>query len=46
MYLGRYASKVLEVYKVNEELNKQLKDVSLYTAQFGKEAGMVLGILL
>ena len=41
LYVCRYASKVLEVYKVNEELNKQLKDVSLYTAQFGKEAGCI-----
>jgi len=40
----KYASKVLEVYKVNEELNKQLKDVSLYTAQFGKEAGPSLSL--
>ena len=39
-YLLRYASTVLEVYKINEELNKQLKDMSLYTAQFGTEAGL------
>ena len=39
-YLHRYASTVLEVYKINEELNKQLKDMSLYTAQFGTEAGV------
>ena len=39
-YLHRYASTVLEVYKINEELNKQLKDMSLYTAQFGTEAGL------
>jgi hypothetical protein len=38
--LDRYASTVLEVYKINEELNKQLKDMSLYTAQFGTEAGV------
>ena len=31
---------MLEVYKINEELNKQLKDMSLYTAQFGTEAGL------
>ena len=43
--LCRYASKVLEVYKVNEELNKQLKDMSLYTAQFGTEAGIVSWLL-
>jgi len=40
----KYASKVLEVYKVNEELNKQLKDMSLYTAQFGTEAGPSLSL--
>ena len=35
----RYASTVMEVYKVNEELNKQLKEVSTFTAQFTAEAG-------
>lgn len=30
----------MEVYKVNEELNKQLKEVSLFTAQFTAEAGL------
>lgn len=40
----KYASTVLEVYKVNEELNKQLKDVSQYTAQFGTEAGPSLSL--
>ena len=29
----------MEVYKVNEELNKQLKEVSTFTAQFTAEAG-------
>ena len=29
----------MDVYKVNEELNKQLKEVSSYTAQFTAEAG-------
>ena len=36
---SRYASTVMEVYKVNEELNKQLKEVSTFTAQFTAEAG-------
>ena len=45
IYFCRYAGKVLEVYKVNEELNKQLKDMSLYTAQFGTEAGIVSWLL-
>eukprot|EP00090_Calanus_glacialis_P030185 TRINITY_DN4862_c0_g1_i8.p1 TRINITY_DN4862_c0_g1~~TRINITY_DN4862_c0_g1_i8.p1 ORF type:complete len:607 (-),score=246.35 TRINITY_DN4862_c0_g1_i8:42-1862(-) len=40
----KYASTVLEVYKINEELNKQLKDMSLYTAQFGTEAGPTLSL--
>ena len=30
------------MYKINEELNKQLKDVSLYTAQFGTEVGVLV----
>ena len=45
IYFFRYAGKVLEVYKVNEELNKQLKDMSLYTAQFGTEAGIFSWLL-
>ena len=32
----------MEVYKVNEELNKQLKDVSEYTSQFSSETGVVI----
>ena len=35
----RYAGTVLEVYKVNEELNSQLREVSQFTAQFSAEAG-------
>ena len=35
----RYASTVMEVYKVNEELNSQLREVSQFTAQFSAEAG-------
>ena len=30
----RYAGTVMEVYKVNEELNSQLREVSQFTAQF------------
>ena len=45
IYFCRYAGKGLEVYKVNEELNKQLKDMSLYTAQFGTEAGIVYWLM-
>ena len=29
----------MEVYKVNEELNNQLKEVSLFTAQFTADSG-------
>ena len=36
---SRYASTVMEVYKVNEELNSQLREVSQFTAQFSAEAG-------
>ena len=35
----RYAGTVMEVYKVNEELNNQLKEVSLFTAQFTADSG-------
>ena len=35
----RYAGTVMEVYKVNEELNSQLREVSQFTAQFSAEAG-------
>ena len=37
--LCRYAGTVMEVYKVNEELNSQLREVSQFTAQFSAEAG-------
>jgi len=40
----KYASTVMEVYKVNEELNKQLKDVSEYTSQFSSETGPSLSL--
>merc|ERR1712012_19216 len=40
----KYASTVMEVYKVNEELNKQLKEESLFTAQFSAEAGPSLSL--
>ena len=34
----------MEVYKVNEELNKQLKEVSEFTGQFSAEAGPTLSL--
>ena len=37
----RYAGTVMEVYKVNEELNNQLKEVSLFTAQFTADSGNI-----
>jgi len=40
----KYASTVLEVYKVNEELNGQLKEVASYTSQFGSEPGPSLSL--
>ena len=44
MMVFRYASTVMEVYKVNEELNKQLKEVSEFTGQFSAEAGPTLSL--
>jgi hypothetical protein len=35
----RYASTVLEVHKMNEELNSQLRDIAEFTAQLGSEEG-------
>ena len=43
-FFCRYAGSVMEVYKVNEELNKQLKEVSSFTAQFSADAGFKLEI--
>merc|ERR1719394_808137 len=40
----KYAGSVMEVYKVNEELNKQLKEVSSFTAQFSADAGPTLSM--
>merc|ERR1719410_443056 len=40
----RYAGTVMEVYKVNEELNSQLREVSQFTAQFSAEAGPRLSL--
>jgi len=40
----KYASTVMEVYKLNEELNKHLKEMSKYTSQFGTEAGPRLSL--
>jgi len=40
----KYAGSVIEVYKVNEELNKQLKEVSSFTAQFSADAGPTLSM--
>ena len=34
----------MEVYKVNEELNNQLKEVSLFTAQFTADSGNLMQI--
>ena len=38
-FISRYAGTVMEVYKVNEELNNQLKEVSLFTAQLTADSG-------
>jgi hypothetical protein len=35
----RYASTVLEIHKMNEELNSQLRDIAEFTAQLGSEEG-------
>jgi len=40
----KYAGTVLEVYKVNEELKKQLKEVSEFSTQFGREPGPCLSL--
>lgn len=40
----KYASTVLEVYKVNEDLKKQLKEVSEFSTQFGREPGPCLSL--
>merc|ERR1719410_2316399 len=40
----KYAGTVMEVYKVNEELNNQLKEVSLFTAQFTADSGPSLSM--
>ncbi len=38
-WFHRYASTVLEIHKMNEELNSQLRDIAEFTAQLGSEEG-------
>ena len=34
---------MLEIYKMNEELNGQLRDIAEFTAQLGSEEGKMKG---
>ena len=40
----RYASTVMDIYKINEELNAHLADIAQFTPQFGDESGPSLSL--